>query len=368
MRHFFKYTLTFLTLNLSLVIGYSQVAINENNNNPDASAMLDVSSTDKGILIPRMGSTARENINNPARGLMVFDSTTNSFWYYTTTWTEINSDNQTIDELSIDGNLLSLSLENDGEEPQTVNLSQLDDICLESGLNAGFTGFESGSRLSVDYKEQGGFPVETNNTDPSWQSFTATENGKVNFIQFTYGNNANSSYTFYEGEGTSGQQLGTSSATNPNALQWKSIDFSGDSIVLVKGRKYTVGFDSRFKMAYENNNLHPGGQAGDDSDRDYVMRVYIFPSEYALEVENGKLGELHIEGGSSEALKVSTTANDRYFSVHPAGGSIDIYNSFFNINRYSSQDINIANGGGDVGIGTNGDPQAKLEDGESDKL
>ena len=50
--------------------------------NPDSSAALHISATDKGLLIPRMDSTARKNILNPASGLLVFDQTTNSFWYY----------------------------------------------------------------------------------------------------------------------------------------------------------------------------------------------------------------------------------------------------------------------------------------------
>ncbi|MEM6699801.1 MAG: hypothetical protein AAF599_15470, partial [Bacteroidota bacterium] len=87
MRRIFKLILAILVFSTQLLT--AQVAINENNNNPDASAMLDVSSTDKGILIPRMESTARENISNPAKGLMVFDSTTNSFWYYSEMWQEI---------------------------------------------------------------------------------------------------------------------------------------------------------------------------------------------------------------------------------------------------------------------------------------
>ncbi|HEX2629621.1 MAG TPA: hypothetical protein VHM26_11430, partial [Chitinophagaceae bacterium] len=49
---------------------------------PDASAMLDVNSISKGLLIPRMTSAQRSAIVSPANGLMVFDTNTNSFWYY----------------------------------------------------------------------------------------------------------------------------------------------------------------------------------------------------------------------------------------------------------------------------------------------
>ena len=56
-------------------------------NSPNSSAILDVSSTSKGVLIPRMTSTQRNAIDSPANGLQVFDNTTNSLWYFDgTSW------------------------------------------------------------------------------------------------------------------------------------------------------------------------------------------------------------------------------------------------------------------------------------------
>lgn len=49
---------------------------------PNASAKLDVFSTTKGFLPPRMTSSQRTDIPSPAAGLIVFDLTTNSIWYY----------------------------------------------------------------------------------------------------------------------------------------------------------------------------------------------------------------------------------------------------------------------------------------------
>ena len=58
-------------------------------NTPDASAKLEVSSTSKGLLTPRMSSVERLAIVNPANGLLVYDVDSNSFWYYQAgTWTE----------------------------------------------------------------------------------------------------------------------------------------------------------------------------------------------------------------------------------------------------------------------------------------
>ena len=51
---------------------YAQVGINIAV--PDPSAALDIVSTDKGMLIPRMTTVQRTAINNPATGLLVYDT------------------------------------------------------------------------------------------------------------------------------------------------------------------------------------------------------------------------------------------------------------------------------------------------------
>lgn len=49
---------------------------------PNASAKLDVSSTNKGFLPPRMTATERGNIQSPAAGLMVYQTDGTSGLYY----------------------------------------------------------------------------------------------------------------------------------------------------------------------------------------------------------------------------------------------------------------------------------------------
>ena len=60
----------------------AQVAINTDGTSPDASAMLDVKSTEKGILIPRMTTAQRTGISSPAQGLMVYDTDLDAFYFY----------------------------------------------------------------------------------------------------------------------------------------------------------------------------------------------------------------------------------------------------------------------------------------------
>jgi|GEM_PF-2210095 len=53
---------------------------------PDSSAALDIKSPSgsdiRGVLFPRMTSTERKNIHNPAKSLMVFDTDRNAFFYF----------------------------------------------------------------------------------------------------------------------------------------------------------------------------------------------------------------------------------------------------------------------------------------------
>jgi hypothetical protein len=59
-------------------------------NSPNANAILDISSNNKGVLIPRMDSVQRQHIAN-VMGLMVYDTTTKSFWYNNgTAWINIS--------------------------------------------------------------------------------------------------------------------------------------------------------------------------------------------------------------------------------------------------------------------------------------
>ncbi|MEI6437009.1 MAG: hypothetical protein WCP32_19460, partial [Bacteroidota bacterium] len=61
---------------------FCQVGINTDGIQPDSSAMLDVKATDRGLLIPRIPTAARDLIPSPATGLLIYNTTTNQFNYY----------------------------------------------------------------------------------------------------------------------------------------------------------------------------------------------------------------------------------------------------------------------------------------------
>ncbi len=78
-----------------LLAGYTltaQVAVTSDGSSADPSAMLEVKSNDKGILIPRMTQAQIEAITNPADGLTVYNTDDCKFYVYrdcSSNWVEI---------------------------------------------------------------------------------------------------------------------------------------------------------------------------------------------------------------------------------------------------------------------------------------
>ena len=71
-------------------INFAQVGIGTAT--PNTSAQLDVTSTNKGLLMPRMTTIQRTGIATPATGLQVFDIDTKTFWFWNETgWIEIST-------------------------------------------------------------------------------------------------------------------------------------------------------------------------------------------------------------------------------------------------------------------------------------
>ena len=84
MKHFLLLSLLFIGLT-----SFAQMGINASGTAPAASAMLDVSATNKGFLPPRLTITQRSNIASPTAGLEVYctDCTpAGPYSYNGTTW------------------------------------------------------------------------------------------------------------------------------------------------------------------------------------------------------------------------------------------------------------------------------------------
>jgi hypothetical protein len=82
-KAFFIFLLASMLLCTFSVSGQNHgVSINIANTAADPSAMLDVSSTSQGLLVPRMTTSQRNAIASPANSLLVYDTTIKQFYYY----------------------------------------------------------------------------------------------------------------------------------------------------------------------------------------------------------------------------------------------------------------------------------------------
>lgn len=70
-------------------IGYAQVGIGTTA--PNSSSILDITATDKGVLIPRMSQSDRNMISSPVEGLLIYqtDNTPGFYYYNGSTWNSI---------------------------------------------------------------------------------------------------------------------------------------------------------------------------------------------------------------------------------------------------------------------------------------
>lgn len=84
MKHLPKFRTTLIVLSLLCTAhAYSQgVGINNAGGDPHPSAGLDVDFTNKGLLLPRMTEAQRDNIADPAEGLIIFNTTSGCFNVY----------------------------------------------------------------------------------------------------------------------------------------------------------------------------------------------------------------------------------------------------------------------------------------------
>jgi hypothetical protein len=157
-----KKLFTFITF-ISLVTTASAQNVGIGTPTPNPSAQLDITSTNKGLLLPRMTSFSRSLIINPANGLMVYDTTLNRLYQYqdgtwrflinNSYWVQSTTRNWVYngtDSVGIGTTIPTQRLDVNG------NIRSRDDILADGRVVA--TGIVSGSGLTTS----GGLSVSAN--------------------------------------------------------------------------------------------------------------------------------------------------------------------------------------------------------------
>lgn len=101
---------------------------------PDPSAALDIVTSARGVLIPRMTTAQRDAIGSPATGLVIYNSTTNQFQYYNgTQWESVVGDGDG-DYLLLSGGTMSGNIDLDANILENIGDASTD-FTAGGGLN-----------------------------------------------------------------------------------------------------------------------------------------------------------------------------------------------------------------------------------------
>ena len=204
-----NYLLTAIALFFADSLLAQSVAINTDGSTANTSAILDVKSNTKGILIPRMSKAERTSIASPATGLMVFQHTPDSlgFYYYDgSQWSWV---------AAINGNADTLAWKRSGNastNPVTHFIGTTDNKPLHFRVNNTRAGFidNTSYNLSLGYSGFLNNSTGTHNTAIGFQSLQTNTTGNYNTAIGAFSSFSNASGIRNTAIGTSALYFNTS--------------------------------------------------------------------------------------------------------------------------------------------------------------
>lgn len=308
----------------------AQVAINNTGALPNASSMLDISSTSRGLLVPRMTMAQRNAIANPATGLMIFQTDNTPGYYFnsgTTTvpiWTRL-----------ISGSDAGLVLPY--EATYTGNLGffiQNTDNTAIRGLSNGL----SGRGLEGFASGQGGIGV------------TGVKIGATDYGIGVYGmvESESGSGVFGQTSGLSGTAVGvvgTSGSPDGIGIYGENLSMSG-AAVAIRGH---VNSPEGFSGVFTGGRIYITGNVGIGTE---------FP-EAGLQIKGGEWPKsflyLQSDSGKDAGIRIYEGTNAKWHLFNNAGeGGLHLYNYDGVTSIFTRQDNAY------VGIGTT-TPAARLD-------
>ncbi len=252
---------------------------------PDASAMLDITSTSKGILVPRMTEVQRNNIASPATGLLVYQNDGDiGFWYFDgTDWIRITTKDQIFER-------------NGTTIRQTANYNTDDFIFGRNSLPQ--NGVSVTGNLFFFDKSKAAFRIGKLNNSTNWApnyiglaSFATGANSKANGDFST----AIGSYTKASGDySTAIGHYTTASGYNSTAMGYLTTAQSGYEIAI-----------GRYNESYTPNSTTDW----DNDDRLFVIGNGSVSNKHnALTIlKNGKIGIGTTSPPQSSILAINST-------------------------------------------------------------
>jgi hypothetical protein len=301
---------------LNCFVFSQSVGINNDGSAPDPSAMLDIKSSTKGLLIPRVSSIQRMAIVNPSQGLLVYDTLTHSIWSNDgTNWVEFtkgqqfwaNSFGNTIYNTNTGGSIVATPLTINAAPISKLMIGQPDDF-----FNPIFSGVDI-----MDYSSDGTDAMAFYQTNA-----TSTYNASTNIVLLPKGGNGSGYVGINTTNPTNQLQIGDAGAYSTNSIAFGN---GTNASAFYLGNNYTVW------AASDNLSLMPTGGNG---------KVGINTTAPASKLQIGSVGNSNY-GGDDIAFGNGTNASALYQNNAQSWW-------------YSTTNIVLMPGGGNgnVGIGT----------------
>jgi hypothetical protein len=274
-------TVTFLLLT-SIGMLQAQNNVGINTNTPHSSAALDIQSTDKGMLAPRMNLSQRNAIANPAIGLLIYqtDNTPGFYYYNGSTWTRLStsSGSFSLPYNGTDASNSSFQITNTHATTGTAITGNAQGAGATGvlGNNTGIGGY--GVQARTNAANSAGLAAIAN-TDSGAVALLATHTANGTAIEATTAAN-NSGYSAIRGENTGLAGFGirgisnasntagirgeSSNGVGVNGFSANSIAISGSSIsgTALKGISSTgIALETIGNLKFYGGNMNPSNGA-----------------------------------------------------------------------------------------------------------
>jgi hypothetical protein len=147
-----------------------QLAINPTGVSANGNAVLDMVSTTRGVLFPRM-TTVQRNLIPTVTGLTVYDNTTKGFWFHDgTDWRPLNSAWITAEDSTYANTFTTIKAVGIGATPKNTGTGGVGGSVTNGRLQ--ITGFSNGDQLSL---------IHPNNPAMKWGLYTSAIDSSLNF-------------------------------------------------------------------------------------------------------------------------------------------------------------------------------------------
>ncbi|HRG65594.1 MAG TPA: hypothetical protein PLV12_07305, partial [Saprospiraceae bacterium] len=252
------------------------VAITTNGAAPHTSAMLDIQSTNRGLLVPRLTSSQRLAIASPATGLWVYDLTLSSFAYFDGTVWKVATELNQLTDADKDSKLYIEK--NPDEDKLRLDLRGIEALLIE----------RNGSGSHLFHIKNNGFNTFLGNEAGFTTNFTAsTPSGRYNTFIGDQTGKANSTGFYNTGVG--------SAALNGNTLGSYNVAVGGEAM------KNNVTGSNNVAIGYNaggngSGRVSLGFQAGSQDNTDNKLYIDNSNTNQPLLYGDFTLNQLKVNG------------------------------------------------------------------------